>query len=47
MAHGPKIAESKDYVNRGGLSRGAIFAAVNASLKRMDIEYMDLLQIHR
>ena len=47
ILYGQKIAESKDYVNRGGLSRVAIFEAVNASLKRMDLEYMDLLQIHR
>ena len=30
-----------------GLSRVAIFNAVNASLKRLDLEYLDLLQIHR
>jgi len=30
-----------------GLSRNAIFNAVDASLKRLDLEYMDLLQIHR
>ena len=47
IMYGQKIAESKDYVNRGGLSRNAIFEAVNASLKRLDMEYMDLLQIHR
>jgi len=38
---------SKDYVNKGGLSRNAIFNAVDASLKRLDLEYIDLLQIHR
>jgi aryl-alcohol dehydrogenase-like predicted oxidoreductase len=42
-----KCGESKDFVNQGGLSRKAIFSAVDASLKRMDIEYIDLLQIHR
>lgn len=47
IAYGQAIAASKDYINRGGLSRTAIFEAVNASLKRMDLEYMDLLQIHR
>jgi len=41
------IYESKDYVNRGGLSRGAIFKAVNASLERLGTDYLDLLQIHR
>jgi len=42
-----EIAGSKDYVNNMGLSRQAIFNAVDASLKRMDLEYIDLLQIHR
>jgi aryl-alcohol dehydrogenase-like predicted oxidoreductase len=30
-----------------GLSRTAIFAAVDASLARLDTPYLDLLQIHR
>jgi aryl-alcohol dehydrogenase-like predicted oxidoreductase len=47
MTYGQKIAESPDYVNQGGLSRTAIFNAVNKSLKRLDLEYLDLLQIHR
>ena len=47
VMYGQKIAESKDYVNNGGLSRTAIFDAVDASLKRLDTPYMDLLQIHR
>lgn len=47
MKYGPHISQSKDYVNRGGLSRIAIFEQVEASLKRMGLEYMDLLQIHR
>ncbi|CAJ2508014.1 Uu.00g092000.m01.CDS01 [Anthostomella pinea] len=47
IVYGQAMTASKDYVNRGGLSRTAIFEAVNASLKRMDLEYMDLLQIHR
>lgn len=41
------LVKLKDYTNQGGLSRAAIFNAVNASLKRLDIEYIDLLQIHR
>lgn len=44
---GKELPQLKDYTNQGGLSRQAIFNAVNASLKRLDLEYIDLLQIHR
>lgn len=47
IAYGQAIGASKEYVNRGGLSRTAIFEAVDASLKRLDLTYLDLLQIHR
>ncbi|KAI6848751.1 Aldo/keto reductase [Hortaea werneckii] len=47
ILYGQGIAASKDYVNRGGLSRTAIFEAVDASLARLDTPYLDLLQIHR
>lgn len=35
------------FVNHYGLSRKHIFASVDASLKRLRLEYIDLLQIHR
>jgi len=33
--------------NSGGLSRKAIFAAIDASLRRLGTDYVDLYQIHR
>lgn len=39
--------KSKDYVNQGGLSRGAILHAVDASLERLGTNYIDVLQVHR
>jgi len=33
--------------NTGGLSRKALFQAVDDSLRRLDIDYIDLFQIHR
>ncbi|ORY72240.1 NADP-dependent oxidoreductase domain-containing protein [Leucosporidium creatinivorum] len=42
-----KDPNSRDYVNAKGLSRKHIFDSVKASLARMDIEYIDLLQCHR
>jgi len=47
---GGKSVEELDkmgYVNQRGLSRKHIFDSVKASLERLDLEYIDLLQIHR
>ncbi|KAI1754156.1 aldo/keto reductase [Xylaria castorea] len=41
------LEQAKDYVNQSGLSRAAIFNAVEASLKRLGTEYIDLFQVHR
>lgn len=39
--------QMRDKPNGGGLSRKAIFQEVEASLKRLDVDYIDLLIIHR
>jgi aryl-alcohol dehydrogenase-like predicted oxidoreductase len=41
------LADLPDYVNQFGLSRQAIFNSVNASLRRLQLDYIDVLQIHR
>ena len=41
------IDKTVDYINQRGLSRQGIFSAVEASLRRLDTPYIDLLQIHR
>jgi len=42
----PKPDEA-GFVNQHGLSRKHIFDSIKASLKRLDLEYVDLLQCHR
>jgi len=43
----PQMRDLPQYVNQSGLSRAAIFNAVDASLIRLKTSYIDLLQIHR
>ncbi|KAJ3825476.1 Aldo/keto reductase [Lentinula raphanica] len=42
----PGMANLRDYVNQGGLSRAAIFNQAQASLKRLQTDYIDILMIH-
>ena len=42
-----EIDKTVDYVNQRGLSRTGLFNAVGASLARLEMDYVDLLQIHR
>nr|Q75ZG2.1 RecName: Full=Aldo-keto reductase AMT2; AltName: Full=AM-toxin biosynthesis protein 2 [Alternaria alternata]BAC84994.1 aldo-keto reductase [Alternaria alternata]BAI44761.1 aldo-keto reductase [Alternaria alternata]BAI44803.1 aldo-keto reductase [Alternaria alternata]BES52855.1 aldo-keto reductase [Alternaria alternata] len=39
--------QSKDYVNHCGLSRASVFQQVEASLRRLNTDYIDVLHIHR
>ncbi|KAL1718002.1 NADP-dependent oxidoreductase domain-containing protein [Schizophyllum commune] len=41
------MRQRKEYANAMGLSRAAIFNAVEASLARLNTTYIDLYQIHR
>jgi aryl-alcohol dehydrogenase-like predicted oxidoreductase len=43
----PDLKTLQKYQNQSGLSRAAIFNAVDASLARLKTSYIDLLQIHR
>ncbi|KAJ5908159.1 hypothetical protein N7495_000841 [Penicillium taxi] len=42
-----EMGQCKDYVNQGGLTRSGIINAVDASLKRLGTDYIDLLQLQR
>ncbi|KFY50884.1 hypothetical protein V496_09107 [Pseudogymnoascus sp. VKM F-4515 (FW-2607)] len=42
-----QLKQTKDYVNQFGLSRTAIFTALNESLKRLETDYIDFFWIHR
>ncbi|KAJ7581565.1 aryl-alcohol dehydrogenase [Mycena floridula] len=41
------LAEKDGYINQRGGSRKNIFASVQASLKRLQLDYIDVLQMHR
>ncbi|KAL1759878.1 NADP-dependent oxidoreductase domain-containing protein [Schizophyllum commune] len=43
----PEINQRKQYINQSGLSRAAVFNAVEGSLERLGTSYIDLYQIHR
>jgi len=43
----PKTPEDYSYVNQKGLSRKHIFDSVAHSLKRLQLDYIDVLQCHR
>ena len=43
MTHlNPDLKTERDYINQYGLSRAAIFNAVDASLQRLETPYIDL-----
>lgn len=42
-----EVRKSKDYTNQYGLSRSAIFTAVDQSLDRLQTSYIDVLHVHR
>ncbi|CAK7236164.1 hypothetical protein SBRCBS47491_009543 [Sporothrix bragantina] len=42
-----ELRRTKDYVNQFGLSRTALFTAVNNTLERLETDYLDFFWIHR
>ncbi|KAF8988892.1 Aldo/keto reductase [Hymenopellis radicata] len=47
MIRDPLKAQQEGYVNQFGLSRKNIFAAINKSLERLQLDYVDVIQCHR
>jgi aryl-alcohol dehydrogenase-like predicted oxidoreductase len=47
LPYGPAGWDERGYANRHGLSRKHIFEAIKASLERLQLDYVDVLQIHR
>ncbi|KAL4782553.1 Aldo/keto reductase [Aspergillus varians] len=47
MAMSDDEKDNSGYLNQYGLSRKHIFESIDASLRRLDLPYVDLLQIHR
>jgi len=47
FASGVSTTRQAARPNRGGLSRKYIMSAIDASLKRLEVDYVDLYQIHR
>ncbi|KAJ6507934.1 aryl-alcohol dehydrogenase [Mycena vitilis] len=47
MLYGSAADDANGYVNQYGLSRKHIFDSVKHSLRRLGLEYIDLLQCHR
>ncbi|KAJ5190084.1 hypothetical protein N7472_009098 [Penicillium cf. griseofulvum] len=47
MAYAAPLRGTKEYVNQSGLSRQSIFNNVQASLDRLQTDYIDILMIHR
>jgi len=47
LAMNDEQRDNSGYLNQYGLSRKHIFDSIDASLKRLDLPYVDLLQIHR
>ncbi|TFK23350.1 oxidoreductase [Coprinopsis marcescibilis] len=45
--YAPDTADAKGYVNQHGLSRKHIFDGVKGILKRLQLDYIDVLQCHR